>query len=115
MAEVLDPEPQVPTVELTRENLATQSAVELLGAIAVAGLQKYGEATFVMRPDDGVAYANPAHVHIHPDAVPDFANRPFRTVRPILGDGKPMFVVWKNGVLWEIEFVDEKPSKDSGR
>ena len=104
----------IPTVELTRENLQTQSAIEMLGAIAAGGLKEYGQATFVMRPDGGVAYANPTHVHIHPDAVPDIKNKPFRTVRPILGNGRPAYVVWKNGVLWEIEFVDEEPEKNAG-
>jgi len=105
--------PEVPTVELTRNNLETQAAIEMLGAIAAGGLKEYGQATFIMRPDGGVAFANPLHVHVHPDAVPDLPKKRFRTVRPILGTGRPVFVVWKNSVLWEIEFIDE-PKKDAG-
>lgn len=104
----------VPTVELTKDNLETQAAVEMLGAIAAGGLKEYGQATFVMRPDGGVAYANPAHVHVHPDAVPDIADKPFRIVRPVLGTGRPAFVVWKNGILWEIEFLDGESEKNTG-
>ncbi len=111
----MEDSPHVPTVELNRSNLETQPAIEMLGAIAAGGLKEYGQATFVMRPDGGVAFANPAHVHIHPDAVPDIADRPFREVRPILGTGRPQYVVWKNGILWEIEFLDEDPEKYPGR
>lgn len=103
----------VPTVELSRDNLQTQPAIEMLGTIAAGSLKEYGQATFVMRPDGGVAFANPTHVHVHPQAVPDLQDRPFRTVRPILGNGRPAYVVWKNGMLWEIEFVDEESNKDT--
>lgn len=110
----MDDPVRIPTVELTRDNLETQPAVEMLGAIAAGGLKEYGQATFVMRPDGGVAYANPAHVHIHPAAVPDIEDKPFRTVRPVIGTGRPEFVVWKNGILWEIEFLDDEFSKNPG-
>jgi tRNA1(Val) A37 N6-methylase TrmN6 len=96
-----------PTVEMTRENLETLAAAETLAAIAIAGLKQHGQATFVMRPDGGVAFANPAHVHIHPQAVPDIEDKPFRYVRPILGEGRPSFVVWRDGILWEIEWIEE--------
>lgn len=112
MAEAEDP--SIPTVELTKENLRSQAAIDMLGAIAAGSLKEYGQATFIMRPDGGIAFANPAHVHVHPQAVPDITDKPFRTVRPILGTGRPAYVVWKNGMLWEIEFVDEEPEEDTG-
>jgi len=99
------PPPQ-PTVEMTRDNLESLGALETLATICAAGLKKYGQATFVMRPDGGVAFANPAHVHIHPQAIEDLGDKPYRLVRPILGDGRPNYVVWKDGILWEIAFED---------
>lgn len=89
--------------ELSKENLETAGSVEILGAIAAASLKHYGQATFVMRPDGGVAFANPDHVHILPEAVEDIGDQPFRLVRPLLGDGRPAYVIWKDGILWEIE------------
>ena len=99
---------QKPTVEMSRDNLETLGALEILASIAAAGLKHYGQATFVMRPDGGVAFANPAHVHIHPQAVEDIGDKPYRLVRPILGDGLPNYVVWKDGILWEVELTDQQ-------
>jgi len=90
-------------IEMTVDNLDTPQAASTLAVLAVLGLKKYGRVTFVVRPDRGVAFANPAHVDIHPDAIEDLADRPLRFVRPLLGDGKPKFVAWKDGVLWEVE------------
>lgn len=106
--------PPQPTVEMTRDNLETPGALELLAALAVAGLKNYGQVTFVMRPDGGVAFANPAHVHVHPQAVEDLGDKPYRLVKPILGDGRPNYVIWKDGILWEVEIVDEQPEAGSG-
>jgi len=101
-------------MDMNRSNLETFEALEMLAKIAVAGLKNYGQVTFVMRPDDGVAFANPAHVHIHPQAIEDLGDKPYRIVRPILGDGRPSFVIWKDGILWEIEFIDEQPQAKPG-
>jgi tRNA1(Val) A37 N6-methylase TrmN6 len=114
----VEPTPQ-PTVEMTRENLDTLGALETLATIAAASLKQYGQATFVMRPDGGVAFANPLHVHIHPQAVEDLGDKPYHFVRPILGDGRPNYVAWKNGILWEVDFDDGQlqgqSEADSGR
>jgi hypothetical protein len=107
-----DSDPQ-PVADMTRENLETFGAAETLAAIAVAGLKQHGQVTFVMRPDGGVAFANPAHVHIHPQAVPDIAEGNFRYVRPILGDGRPNFVVWRDGILWEVELANDGIEEES--
>lgn len=103
-----------PNEDINRENLGTEGAVTTLGAIAAASLKTYGQATFVMRDDGGVAFANPAHVHVHPQAIEDMGDRPFRYKRPILGDGRPNFVAWKDGILWEVEFSDDDAEPKSG-
>jgi len=100
--------------EMNKDNIGTPAAMEMLGVVAAASLKNYGQATFVMRPDGGVAYANPAHVHVHPQAIEDLADRPYRLVRPILGDGRPNFVVWKDSILWEVELVDEQSEEKPG-
>lgn len=113
MAKVLPPDPQQPMVDLTRELLGSNQAIEMLGSLAAASLKKYGEAHFVMRPDDGVAFVEPWHVSMEPDAIQPVLEKPFRLVRPILGDGHPKLTVWKDGTLWEIELVDEKDVKEN--
>jgi hypothetical protein len=105
--------PLEPMVEMTRENLESQGALETLANIAAASLKNYGQVTFVMRPDDGVAFANPAHVHIHPQAIEDLGDKPFRYIRPIVGDGRPHFVAWRGGILWEVE-LDNEPEEKPG-
>lgn len=107
--------PQQPMGEMTRDNIDSIEALETLATIAAAGLRHYGQVTFVMRPDGGVAFANPAHVHIHPQAIEDLGDMPYRFVRPILGDGRPNYVAWKDGILWEIEPTDEPRKENSGR
>ena len=102
-----------PPVEMTRDNLESLGALETLATIAAASLKHYGQVTFVMRPDGGVAFANPAHVHIHPQAVEDLGDKPYRLVRPILGDGRPNYVVWRDGILWEVAFIDEQLEEKS--
>ena len=97
---------EVRGVIVTTENLMTPAAFYTLGALAAKALQAVGNVTLVVRPDRAIAYANPAKVHIMHDAVPDatLLERPFHYVRPILSDGKPQFVGWHGGKLWEVEF-----------
>jgi hypothetical protein len=97
-----------PFVEMRRDNLETPESLTMLATLAVAGLKQYGKAVFVMRPDGGVAFANPTLVNIPVEAVPDLADRPFIHIRPIIGDGKPVYVAWKDGILWEISFVEDR-------
>jgi hypothetical protein len=113
MPKVLPPDPQEPAVDLTREILDSPAAIEMLGILTAASLKKYGEAHFVMRPDDGVAFVEPWHVAMEPQAVREIFEKPFRFVRPILGNGQPQLTVWKGGVLWEIELVDEEDPKEN--
>lgn len=100
---------EVPLGEpLTSDNLNSVAAAITLGTLAAAGLKQYGQSTFFVRPDGGVTFANPTHVHIHPDAMEDLGERPFRYVRPLIGDGRPQFVAWKDGILWEVSLSEEK-------
>lgn len=94
------------TAEMTKENLDSPAAAEMLATIAVASLKQYGQVSFILRPDGGVAFANPVHVYFHPQSVEDLGGRPYRFVRPIVGAGKPNFVLWRDGILWEVEPED---------
>jgi len=93
-------------IDVTIDNLMNPDACLALGALAAQALKSLGEVTLVVRVDGAITYANPAKVHIERDAVPDpeLLARPFHYVRPILSDGKPRFVAWKDRVLWEIAF-----------
>jgi hypothetical protein len=90
-------------IELTRQNLDSPGAAVTLATVAIASLKEYGCVTFVMHPNGEVVFANPAYVDIQPQAVQDLGDKPIRFVRPLLGDGKPRFVGWKDGRLWEVE------------
>ena len=104
------------TVAITRDTLETLPAIQEIGTLAVRALKDLGTVTFIVRPDGCVAYANPMHVHVEREAVPDpkLLERPYRYVRPVLSDGKARFVAWRGGRLWEIEFTDDDPEATSG-
>lgn len=94
-------------VDLTKENLDTPQAAGTLALLAVLALKKYGRVTFVVLPNGGIAFANPSHVDIHPEALKDLQGKSMRFVRPLLGDGRPSFVAWKDGILWEVVPTDD--------
>jgi len=95
--------------ELHRDMLRTEAAIFTLGVLAAQALREIGEVTLIVRPDGGIAYADPEKVYIDADAVPDpeLLKRPYRKVRPVLSDGKARLVKFFDGKPWEIEFTDE--------
>ena len=101
--------PLVPLKEISRQDLKRQDAVYFLGLCAANQLEKLGIAVFTLSPDGKVAMPNPTHVYLDADAYmnEDIQSLPpFKWVRPILGQGKPQYVAWRNGELWEIEFEE---------
>jgi hypothetical protein len=107
--------PPIQQSEITRDNLMSDEAILFLGAMAAKSLELFGQVTFLMSGSGGVAVANPVHVYLDTSAWLDDDARAlpkYRYVRPVLGQGKPQYVAWKNGELWEIEFEDEpQPAK----
>jgi hypothetical protein len=103
------PEPNDEGMEITRDNVESVPAIQELGVLAARALKDLGVITLVVRPDGKVSYANPLYVHVEAKALPDPAllERPFRYVRPVIGDGHARFVAWREGRLWEITFDDE--------
>jgi hypothetical protein len=95
--------------EMHRSLLDTPEAWYALGAFCANALKRLGVVTLVVRPDGFVAYCTPSQVHILKEAVPDpeIVNRPFVWVRPVVSDGRPQWVGWRNGELWEIRFEEE--------
>lgn len=104
-----------PPEDITDENLDRPDVRFYLGTLAAKALRDVGQVTFVKRLDGGVAWANHVHVFIHPQAVPDptLMASQYRLVRPVLGDGRPQFVAWQDGVLWEIEFLEPERGSDA--
>lgn len=107
-----------PLVEIGRDELLRDDAVYFLGMMAARELRAFGQITMMMGADDKVCVANPTLVYLDANAIvnEDMPERPdFRWVRPILGSGRPQFVAWKDGELWEIEFKDDlQVPEDSG-
>jgi hypothetical protein len=99
-------------IEMRRDLLDTVQAQMALGAFCAAALKKVGVVTLVVLPDESVSYCSPLQVHILRDAIPEprVASLPFHYVRPIVTDGRPKFVAWKDGELWEIAF--EEPTNE---
>lgn len=106
-----------PLTEISRPDLQRQDAIYFLGLMAARSLETLGQVTFLMSQDDKVAIANPTHVYLDAKAVvtddPSGKSPPFRWVRPILGQGRPQYVAWKNGELWEIEFEEPYESEQA--
>ena len=83
-------------------------AIFYLGLMAARGLKEHGTFTFLVREDGKIAMPNPTYVHIEAGALlVDEGDKlpPYRFVRPVLGSGKPQYVAWRDGTLWEIEFT----------
>ena len=103
--------------EITRDNLMSDEAIMFLGAMAARSLELFGQVTFLMSGSGSVSVANPVHVYLDTSAwVDDDRTDPprYHYVRPVLGQGKPQYVAWRNGELWEIEFEDESQQATSG-
>ncbi len=91
-------------------------ARELLGDIAARCLKGAGRVAFMLDEEGVVRWVNPTQVLLLDGALDDQPDRPFRWVRPALGDGQPTFVAFRNGELWEIEFEEdhEEPEEAAG-
>lgn len=99
-------------VEVTLEHLDAPGIQSWIGGLAASQLKAMGTVTLFIGDDNKLRVANPVHVYLGPEAVIDEDEqepRPFRWVRPILGEAKPQFAAWKDGTLWEIEFYDDRP------
>ena len=96
-------------IDLTLEALDNEAAVVFLGWWVANSLKKLGQVTLIVNSQDKVAMANPVHVFIGPLAFLDESEKDpkFRWVRPILGQGTPQTVAWRDGELWEIELIEE--------
>ena len=110
--------PEEQLSEISRADLKRQDAIYFLGLMAAKGLETLGQVTFMMSEDDKVAVANPTLVYLDAKAVvtdssPSQEVPPFRWVRPILGQGRPQYVAWRNGELWEIEFEEPYESQQT--
>jgi hypothetical protein len=107
-----------PLEEINRDDLLRDDAVYFIGLMAAKGLMAFGQVTFLMSADDKVCLANPTQVYfdvgaaIVDDMDPSLVPK-YKWVRPILGSGRPQYVAYRDGELWEIEFVDESEEEPS--
>ena len=102
---------------LTRDNVLSPPAIAALGLMCARALQAVGVVTLIVRPDLSIGYVSPQDVYLDRNAAvvdPENEKRPVRYVRPVLSDGKPHYVGWKDGALWEVEFVDTEEKPDGG-
>jgi hypothetical protein len=102
-------------IELLKSHLSNPGTHLWLGGLVCKQLQAMGTITLFLSEDDGkVRIANPLHVYLGSQAMidEDSDDRPFRWLRPVVGEAKPQFVAWRNGDLWEIEFTDEKSVRE---
>ena len=88
----------------------------LLASIAAQCLKGAGRVAFMLDEDGNVRWVNPTQVLLLEGALDDQPDRPYRWLRPAIGDGQPTFVAYRQGELWEIEFEeeDEEPEETTG-
>ena len=107
-----------PLQEIGRDDLLRDDAVYFIGLMAAKGLAAFGQVTLIMGADDKVCIANPTQVYLDAGAIiaddmdPSLVPK-YKWVRPILGSGRPQYVAYRDGELWEIEFIDE-PEEEPG-
>lgn len=105
-----------PLRDINRDDLDRQDAIYFLGLMAAQGLKLFGQVNMIVGPNDKVCIANPVHVYFDANAyLQDNMEEipPFKWKRPVVPDGKPLYVAWRNGELWEIEF-EEEPEIEGG-
>jgi len=105
-----------PLQELFRTDLDREDAMYFLGLMAAHSLKTFGQVNMMIAANDRVCIANPIHVYFDAGAYvhEDLAELPpFQWKRPIVSEGRPQYVAWREGELWEIEF-DEEPEAKSG-
>ena len=106
--------PLPPLTDIGVDDLRREDAIFFLGVMASRGLEAFGQVSMVISGSGKVSIANPVHVYYDVSAWMDddiSELPPFTWVRPILGQGKPQYVAWKDGELWEIKFDNEKSSE----
>jgi hypothetical protein len=103
-----------PVESVGREDLKKPGVIVHLGVLAARSLYHYGTAVFCVDPEGEIVQANPLHVYLKSDAIVpnDTAANNFNWVRPVLGSGAPRYAAWRDGILWEIEFVTEEKKDD---
>lgn len=107
------PDPSLmPLQDIGRDDLHREDAIYFLGLMAAHALEQSGQVNMLIGANDKVCIANPVHVYFDTSA---FLNEdtgelpPFEWKRPILSGGRPQYVAWRKGQLWEIEFKDNEP------
>lgn len=104
-------------IDLQRSHLSNPRTQLWLGSLASTQLLVMGTVTFFLGEDGKVRVANPLHVYLDGKAMIDDESdeeRPFRWVRPVIGEAKPQYVAWKDNALWEIEFTDGHSREEEG-
>lgn len=100
-----------PLTEITKQDLLRDDAVFFIGLMAAKSLMTFGQITLVMGASETVCVANPTQVYLDAGAILDDEDLtelpPYKWVRPILASGRPQYVAWRDGELWEIEFEDD--------
>lgn len=103
-------------VDVHRNHLSNPRTQLWLGSMVATHLLKMGTITLFLGDDGKLRTANPLHVYLGPQALIDDESdgeRPFRWVRPVVGEAKPQFAAWKDNTLWEIEF-NERSEEEEG-
>lgn len=101
--------------KIGKQELQRDDAIFFLGLMAAKSLLTIGQVTLIMGADEDVCIANPTQVYLGAGAIIDDGKMTeipdFKWVRPILPSGRPQYAAWRDGELWEIEFIDEEPEE----
>lgn len=107
----------MPLKDIGRDDLKREDAIYFIGLMAAHSLEQCGQVNMVLGANDKVCIANPLHVYFDAGAFvhEDLSELPpFEWKRPVLSGGRPQYVAWRNGQLWEIEFKDEETESAGG-
>lgn len=100
--------------DITLDNIDSPEAQIWLGLLTADQLKAMGSVTLFVAEDGGIRAANPLHVYLDgPEVYEGLPSNRYRWLRPIVGEMKPQYVAWRDGQLWEIEFVPEQETQSS--
>lgn len=73
-----------------------------IGRFIAVALRDFGIVTVFVGDDGCVRTVSPTEVYLTPGALDEVEEGDIEWLRPIVSDGKPRVVAWRDGEPWEV-------------
>jgi hypothetical protein len=109
--------------EINREDLINPGVYTEIGKQVAYLLTRHRVVTLFVHNDDSICFANPLHIYLDANEDGVYLDsqhaltpppEPYRLTRPVIAEGRPQWVVWRRGQLWEVEPINKEDEDGSG-